>query len=299
MNRKAIKGVLRRKLQDWISSIEDPAVKAAIEKDAFVTGGAIASFLLGEKVNDYDIYFRTRETTRLVACYYVGKWKGFHPIDEREIVVNTEKDDRISIMVSSDGAATENGIQDDILEPAENQFNTPTQDERQEERDTEELPKYRPVFLSSNAITLSNSIQLITRFYGEPDEIHANYDFVHCTNYWLYREGHLELRPAALESLLTKQLRYVGSKYPLCSLMRIRKFISRDWFINAGDMLKAIWQVHELDLSDLEVLKEQLTGVDTYYFSVMINALRKKEDHFKEHPEQVQPYVFELIDRLF
>src|SRR5690606_18878685 len=120
-------------------------------------------------------------------------------------------------------------------------------------------PKYRPVFLSSNAITLSNKLQLILRFYGEPDEIHKNYDFVHCTSYYDHKDKQLTLRPEALEAILTKELRYVGSLYPLCSIIRLRKFIARGWTINAGQILKMALQLSKMDLTKPEILQDQLT----------------------------------------
>jgi hypothetical protein len=43
---------------------------------------------------------------------------------------------------------------------------------------------YRPVFLTTNAITLSDDVQLVIRFYGTPGEIHDVYDFEHCKCYW-------------------------------------------------------------------------------------------------------------------
>src|SRR3546814_939057 len=55
-------------------------------------------------------------------------------------------------------------------------------------------PTYRPVFMSTNAITLSDKIQIVLRFYGEADAIHENYDFVHCTNYWTSKDANLTLR---------------------------------------------------------------------------------------------------------
>lgn len=92
--------------------------------------------------------------------------------------------------------------------------------------------------MSTNAITLSHRLQIVNRFYGKPDEIHDNYDFVHCTNYWTSWDSELVLRPAALEALLTRELRYVGSKYPVCSLIRVRKFTARGWSINAGQIFE-------------------------------------------------------------
>ena len=48
--------------------------------------------------------------------------------------------------------------------------------------------------------------------------------------------------------------------YPIASLLRIRKFIERGWRITAGQMLKIIWQLQDVNLSDPAVMREQLTG---------------------------------------
>src|SRR5690606_25046051 len=153
---------------------------------------------------------------------------------------------------------------------------------------------YRPVFMSTNAITLSHRVQIVMRFYGEPDTIHENYDFVHCTNYWKSWDNELVLRQPALEALLARELRYVGSKYPICSIIRLRKFIHRGWTINAGQILKMAMQVSELDLKDPAVLEDQLTGVDSAYF---IQLMAKLKEH---DPEKVNAaYLVEIIDRMF
>ena len=163
--------------------------------------------------------------------------------------------------------------------------------ETEEEKDK---PKFRPLFVTTNAITLSSKVQIVLRFYGDPDAIHENYDFVHCTNYWTSWDNKLVLRPEAMEALLTKELRYVGSKYPVCSVIRLRKFIARQWTINAGQILKMLMQVAELDLTDLKVLEDQLTGVDSAYFCKLISDLKEK------NPEKVETaYLCEIINRMF
>ena len=137
-------------------------------------------------------------------------------------------------------------------------------------------------------------MQLILRFYGEPDEIHSSYDFVHCMNYWSSKGDELVLRKEALEALLTKELRYVGSKYPICSLIRLRKFIGRGWTVNAGQILKMVMQIGELDLTKPEVLEDQLIGVDVAYFAELISKVKEKD------PEKVNSaYLIEIIDRMF
>ena len=93
--------------------------------------------------------------------------------------------------------------------------------------------------------------------------------------------------------MLSKQLIYTGSRYPICSLFRLRKFLKRDWYIDAGQILKICFDVNKLNLTDVDVLTDQLTGVDTIYMLALINALRGIS------PEKLtQSYVFELIDQI-
>lgn len=155
--------------------------------------------------------------------------------------------------------------------------------------------KYHVRFVTSNAITLSDQMQLILRFQGEPEIIHTNYDFVHCTSYWTSWERKLTLRPEALECILTKELRYIGSKYPICSIIRTRKFIMRGWTINAGQYVKMCYQISKLDMNDVNVLADQLVGVDSAYFNQLIEELRKSPADQKVDGQ----YLMTLIDKIF
>lgn len=304
MKAKNAKAVIRAKFNRFLEHIRNDDVRKLVAENTIVTGGAIASLLLGEEVHDFDLYFRTREVAQRVAEHYCEEFAKnppprFKSGDPIQIIV-IPLDDRVKIMVKSVGVASEN-------DPAEYKYFETTDPESgdaceyvskvlkviQDAEETEK-PKYRPVFLSTNAITLSDKIQLVTRFFGEPDEIHKNYDFVHVTNYWASWENKLVLRPEAIEALLAKELRYVGSKYPLCSIIRTRKFIRRGWSINAGQYLKMVMQLQELDLNDIDVLEEQLTGVDVAYFLEVLSALRKRDDKRVDNA-----YLVELIDRIF
>jgi hypothetical protein len=311
---KTIKAVLRKQVDAWIESIEDPALRERVQSDAVVTGGAIASMLLREKVNDYDVYFTNRETTLAVAKYYCARFKtASRKGIECALTVQEDADGRIRIVIKSAGIASEDGAKApyEYFEArpegeaagyvGEVMRDAGEIEEKYEETEALALqteddgkPKFRPVFLSTNAITLSHRIQIVVRFYGDPDEIHENYDFVHCTNYWRSDKSELVLRPAALEALLTKELRYVGSKYPVCSIIRLRKFLGRGWTVNAGQILKILMQVSALDLTDIKVLQDQLTGVDSAYFLEVISKLKEKD------AEKVDAaYLIEIIDRMF
>lgn len=274
MKSKTIKAVLSKKIDEWLKSIDDDAVRRLAKNNTIVTGGCIASMLLGEPVNDFDIYFKNKETVRAIANYYVNKYRTLHPAAGNISI--EEIDTRIKIKIRSAGVAGE----------------MPQAEEDNEDITEDEGEKYRPVFLSANAITLSNKVQLILRFYGEPEAIHKNYDFVHCTNY--YCDGNLVLYANALEALLTRELRYIGSKYPLCSVIRLRKFIKRGWTINAGQILKMCMQISQLDLADINVLEDQLIGVDAAYFNQVIEALKEKGTDRVD-----AAYLSTIIDRMF
>lgn len=296
MQNKTIKKVLGEKLEEWLHTIDDFEVQSAARKDVIVTGGSIVSMIMGDKINDYDVYFRTKETTKLVAQYYVDKFKQQNPqgnviplVKEEKLTnILDEEEDRIVIWVKSVGVASSNDYtvrEDDTEEP----------EEQLEELDEGE--KYRPVFLSENAITLSHKVQLITRFYGEPDQIHRNFDFVHACCFFDHDKNKLETPVEALRAMQSMTLKYRGSLYPVCSLFRLRKFISRGWKISAGEILKIAMQISRINLQDRSVLKEQLTGVDALYFNMLIEAL--KDAPLDENDNLSTEYIIEVIERIF
>lgn len=290
MKAKTIKAVLTKKHKDFISTIQDEEVRELVRKNSIITGGSIVSMLLGEDVNDFDYYFTDKNTCEKVAHYFA---KQFNKLTGKSVEVQTLENGRVRVFISSEGIAEEAENEEAVEE-----FDTIALTEVVEDAKAEEKPEYRPIFLSSNAITLSNKVQLIIRFYGEAEEIHSNYDFVHATCYWESKNGNLVLPAKALEAILTKELIYQGSKYPLASIMRTRKFIQRGWSINAGQFLKMALQLNIMDLLNIEVLEEQLTGVDSAYFTMAIDAIKRKteaEPDFKVD----NSYLFEVINRIF
>jgi len=308
MQRKTIIKTIDAKLEDWVKTIDDPLLVCDIREGTILTGGAIASMLMGAKVNDYDIYFNTIELTERVARYYVNKFneakliesngtKNDHtPIVMRDKITNIKDivEDRVVIYIQSAGVASEDMSAYQYFETRPDEV---TEDfaESLVTKEDDTRPKYRPVFLSQNAITLSNDMQIVIRFHGKPAEIHDNYDFVHAMAYYDWSEGSLVIPPEAMESMMSKTLYYHGSLYPICSIFRAKKFIERGWHISAGQLLKIMWQISELNLKDYSVLKEQLTGVDAAYMHQLIAAIREVKDPAKLNAL----YISKIIDRIF
>jgi hypothetical protein len=307
--KSGIKRQLQSKIDDWLSTITDLEVRELAKKNTIVTGGSIASMLLGEQINDYDVYFRDKETTLAVAHYYTNKFNELHPtktdgagidytpkvVEETLQNVKGEFEERVVIFMKSAGVAGEE--QNDYQ-----YFESRTEEETvnfaesliSQQKSGDGKERYRPVFLSQNAITLSDMMQLVIRFYGEPTEIHDNYDFVHAMNYYDHGTGALVLKQEALECLLSRTLVYKGSLYPIASVFRTKKFIQRGWRITAGEQLKMMWQISELDLRNFEVIREQLCGVDMAYMYQLIEALKGVE------PEKINStYIAAIIERVF
>ncbi|EOP36334.1 hypothetical protein IKI_04431 [Bacillus toyonensis] len=295
MKAKTIKSVLQKKHNEFVDSIKDEEVKNLVKKNSIITGGSIVSMLLNEEVNDFDYYFTTKETALKVAEYFVEEFNKAKGFDARV----SGEGDRVRVIVQSSGIAGEpeeyETDDEEIYEPA-----TLFEDDSShvDELKQQEEPKYKPVFLSTNAISLTGKIQLVMRFYGDAEKIHSNYDFVHATCFWRSEDNYLSLPREALEAIITKELIYTGSKYPLCSIFRTKKFINRGWQINAGQYLKMVLQLNEMNLLDMKVLEEQLTGVDSAYFAQVISYVKSKQE---ENPsfKLDNSYLFEVINRIF
>lgn len=329
-NKRTMKSVLRQKAERLIASIKNPEVQEAMKKDLLITGGAITSMAIGEKINDYDFYFRTIDTAHKVAEYYVQLFNEikaekdkdkdassksdkvlYLPTVKRDAIKNIrgQLEERVLIYMKSAGVAGEDQEPYDYFEMRPehetDEFINSLSDESapildQAEEMAEILKKtplhdYRPVFLTDNAITLSNKAQLIIRFSGSPEEIHRNFDYVHCTGVYDYNSNELHMSPEMMEACLSKRLIYVGSLYPMASVLRMRKFLKRGWNISAGQVIKMMHQCADIDWNNPEMLKEQLMGVDVAYMHQLIQYLNQREPG-----ERIDTnYLASLLDKIF
>lgn len=296
MQRKTIEKIITDKLGEWLSTLPN---KDEVKKSILVSGGSIASMFLGEDVNDFDIYIQDREVLlKLVKFYtsglnisildgkrkqqYIDDFENFKTgegIEEGDMgtqllrAVNNLKENQIRLFVRdmAGGLKVSSDLSQDELDK-----------------------KYAVAFISPNAISLHGKIQIVNRFHGSPEEIHKTFDFIHATNYFTFKDG-LVTNIKALESLLTRQLLYQGSLYPVTSIIRAKKFINRKWNINAGEYLKIMFQISQLDLSNVDTLEEQLIGVDVAYFGTLIEALRNAP----AGTEITSTYMGTIIDKIF
>ena len=291
MQRKTIEKTIKTKMTEWLNTITDEKLRDRVKDELLVSGGSITSLFLNEQVNDYDVYIKTVKTAKDLAKYYVKAFpvQVFSYEDrETELAKYTEVDDEyrgIRKIFFENIKPEQVKLYPEELSGYKTSF-----------EDTGEL-KYLPMFFSPNAISLTDNVQIVLRFTGDNEAIHKTFDFIHATNYFTFEKG-LVTNIAALESILSKQLKYQGSLYPLTSVIRTKKFLKRNWNISAGEYLKMLFQCSELDLTDFNTLEDQLIGVDVAYFGVLIDTLRNKQEKDSSF-KLTSEYLNTLIDKIF
>lgn len=325
MTVKHTKAVLLGKFNEYLKSITDEELRLDVKSSAIIAGGSIASLMQGEEYNDLDIYFDNKEVLEKLVKYYTNYWNSNHKskvsyISKEEDISNA-KSELISSLeenISNDKdneyyekyLDDNNEIDHEALKDKFSYLDDITIDnsgvymfikskgyvEEKPSENDEEKPKYRPTFITDNAITLADNIQIITRFSGFPEDILKKFDYAHTLNYFIPARNEICLNKQALSSLLTKELIYVGSEFPLCSLFRMRKFINRGYTINAGQILKMVFQLNYLDLTDLKVLRKQLVGVDSTYMSWFIADM---QEYVSTGGMVDNDYLYSLIGKLF
>ena len=263
MQIKTIRQNIENKLIDWILTIPDENLRKKVENNLLVSGGSITSMFLGEEVNDYDIYIKDMDVLIDLTEYYTKSYPDIIVLDGRK------KEQYLFNLQNNQLGIYKTSVENLKPDQVKLFFNDKNGGFRTDYSIMKVNVGYVPLFFSPNAISLSNNIQIVLRFHGTAEEIHKTFDYIHATNYFTFGQG-LVTNKEALESLLTKQLKYQGSLYPLTSIIRMKKFIKRGWNINAGEILKIMFQISELNLKDYNVLEEQLIGVDIAYFCELL-----------------------------
>lgn len=188
MQIKTIKKIITRKLENWLVTIEDVKLREEVRKNLLLSGGSITSLLQNIEVNDYDIYIQDMDVLIKLAKYYCprivldGRLKdqylltqdnseryledyGFKDDSELTVLYRTLKEDQVKLQIPS------KGIKKTIQKDAAG-----------------ENLKYQVAFLSQNAISLTDDIQIVLRFNGSVEQIHKTFDFMHATNYFTFKK---------------------------------------------------------------------------------------------------------------
>lgn len=283
MNKNKTKKKIQQVIKNWTETIFDTELRENVRRDLVVSGGCIASMLLDQPVEDYDVYFRNVHTAARLAEFYLNV-AGFAP---GKSLVTFSKDRLDSTERAGSVNITEEPLKFKLEYVEEGGVNITGAPFTALNKDTSDLGGYEPIYFSKNAITLNLGIQLVIKFCGSIDTIHKTFDFDHTKNY--YADEELVLSQESLEAILARELRYVGTGYPVHALLRTRKFEKRGWKISNSEIFKILYDISKLDLTDPAVFSEQIGGL---YGNMIAEHLSKRKHVSRED-------FFELLDEYY
>jgi hypothetical protein len=111
------------------------------------------------------------------------------------------------------------------------------------------------VFLAGNGASFK--VQLITKYFGNPEDVTSKFDFEHCRAYFKWDQ------PMVINYDLISQRRLVFNEKcsnPLSSIMRLHKFLSQGWSVKKEEILKIGKAVKSVDFSNEKDLADSIFG---------------------------------------
>ena len=138
----------------------------------------------------------------------------------------------------------------------------------------------KDAFYSINAVTFKRrvkhrvyTVQLITKFTGEPEEIFEYFDFTITNACFDFTTGKFVFGERFFADLGKRVLVYAGkSYYPICALHRINKYMARGFRVPGATLMHIALAIVQLKIENYRQLKEQLMGIDTSYLRGLLEA---------------------------
>jgi len=222
---------------------------------SFIAGGAILSVSREEKIKDYDLFLTDPSSARSLVNLFMRRIDGGSTFQ-----LLTQEDDTNPKISKGILGFTQPQLMTVSIEEVIDNFNKKCKEEKAG-------GTVKPVYLSKNAVTLSNGIQIIFRFIGEPEDVFSTFDYEHCKVYWRPDPlglllGKLVYSGRSQESIAKNELIYTGNtRFVLSAISRLNKFIKRGWGITPSSLLSLAVTSSKIDWSDRKVLEEELLGI--------------------------------------
>jgi hypothetical protein len=131
--------------------------------------------------------------------------------------------------------------------------------------------KFKVNLITENAINLSDKIQIITKYYGNPIHVVNKFDWAHIKSYYKYDEK-LFIKDDVFKMIHEKELIYTGSDFPLSSLLRMQKFIKKGWHVSTKTIVNIV----------LDIVQAFHNPNKSYKENILIEDDFVNEDEYKE-----------------
>jgi hypothetical protein len=160
------------------------------------------------------------------------------------------------------------------------------------------------LFKSDNAITYKiegHIIQLIIKVIGKIYDIMDQFDYTICLAGYDISSDTFEFPQEFLLHNSQKKLVFTNNtKYPICSMFRLNKYINRGYKITGIEMIKIALAINNLNLENYIDLKEQLEGIDTFMLQDLTKEFLDKQDveyNYQRFLDDFQVYLQKYYDK--
>lgn len=229
--------------------------------NSFIAGGAIISISREEKIKDYDLFMVKGDSAVALFNSLMNRVPGGANF---QLVVNKdEKNPKLERGTLKSAVINFNNEKVQSVEELIDEFNENCKRFKPSNRNHKVVPTY----LSKNALTLNNGIQLVFRFIGEPKEVFSTFDYEHCKVYWRPNPiglllGTVTYEGRSQESIAKNELIYTGNtRFVLSAISRLNKFIKRGWGISPSSLLSLAVTSSKVNWSNKQELEEELLGI--------------------------------------
>ena len=209
----------------------EEAIKGLRSCNAIIAGGAITALFTGQKIRDWDIYFRNEKD-----CAQAQTWFGLNG------TLANQTDTSMSYKLGK-----------------------------------QEKP-YQLIILPE--------------LFGDPKTIFGYYDFTVCMAAYQFTEDGKEegfiFGDDFFKHIGQRRLVFhTGTMFPICSMLRVMKYIKKGFFITGMEILKIGLSIHSLKMDTYADLRRQLQGIDTAFLADLTAQMKPDE------PLGVKKYVME------
>lgn len=199
----------------------EEAIKGLRSCNAIIAGGAVMALFTGQKIRDWDIYFRSEKD-----CDQAVTWFGVNGILKNE--TDTSKSYQLG---------------------------------------KQEKP-YQLIVLPD--------------LFGDPKTIFGYYDFTVCmAAYQFFEDGKNEgfvFGDDFFKHIGQRRLVFhTGTMFPICSMLRVMKYIKKGFFITGMEILKIGLSIHSLKIETYADLRRQLQGIDTAFLADLTTQMKPGE----------------------
>ena len=157
-----------------------------------------------------------------------------------------------------------------------------------------------PPFVSANCITFKRkgrgrkvwTVQLITRFSGNPYDVFKNFDFTITTGAYRFWDADFYFGDRFFPDISARKLVFMGaSEYPICALWRTKKYQARGYDCPGSTIMHIGLAIVRLQIETYGELKKQLLGIDTIY----LQKLLEREEYADGLPVDYGKFVADAL----